>query len=181
MRRNLRIAGWLIAGALLCSPAIALATAAPKLKVTENRRYLQYENGKPFFYFGNRAWELFHRLNREEATPYLTNRAQKGFTVIQAVVLAQLGGLTVPNLRRLFESLPFTKLVPDQRLILNGPTTGGAKIRAARASDGSFALIYTPRGESFTLDKSVIKPNDKDRNDEDHQPKSPARVLGSPS
>jgi hypothetical protein len=36
-------------------------------------------------------------LNREEATQYLTNRAQKGFTVIQAVVLAQLGGLTVPN------------------------------------------------------------------------------------
>jgi len=27
----------------------------------------------------------------------LTNRAQKGFTVIQAVVLAQLGGLTVLN------------------------------------------------------------------------------------
>jgi hypothetical protein len=59
--------------------------------------------------------------------------------------------------RRLFESLPFTKLVPDQRIILNGPVSGGAKIRAARASDGSFALIYTPRGESFTLNKSIIK------------------------
>lgn len=33
----------------------------------------------------------------------------------------------------------------------------GAKIRAARASDGSFAIIYSPRGESFALDKSVIK------------------------
>ena len=61
------------------------------------------------------------------------------------------------HLRRLFEALPFTKLVPDQRLILNGPTTGGARIRAARASDGSFALIYSPRGESFTLNKNVIK------------------------
>ena len=49
------------------------------------------------------------------------------------------------------------KLTPDQQIILNGPTTGGAKIRAARASDGSFAIIYSPRGESFTLDKSVIK------------------------
>jgi hypothetical protein len=57
----------------------------------------------------------------------------------------------------LFESLPFTKLVPDQRIILNGSTTGGAKIRAARASDGTFAIIYSPRGESFTLDKSIIK------------------------
>ncbi|MGH7574497.1 MAG: glycoside hydrolase family 140 protein [Longimicrobiales bacterium] len=391
-----------------------------QLEVTENGRYLQYENGKPFFYLGDTAWELFHRLNREEATRYLTDRAEKSFTVIQAVVLAQLGGLTVPNaygnlplidgdparpneayfrhvdfivdlgaelgmfvgmlptwgsywapageavfnptnareygrflgeryrdrpiiwilggdrsiandeeraiidamaagltegdggahlktfhpigpglssiklhdapwldfnmfqsshaardhdnglyverdyaldpakptldgepryegipvgfynrgangierfgdydvrqaaywsllagacghtygnnniwqmyeagiggegdgarrdlfggpgsiiganvpwfealdhpgafqmrhVRRLFESLPFTKLVPDQQIILNGPTTGGAKIRAARASDGSFAIIYSPRGESFTLDKSVIR------------------------
>lgn len=391
-----------------------------QLEVTENGRYLQYENGKPFFYLGDTAWELFHRLNREEATRYLTDRAEKSFTVIQAVVLAQLGGLTVPNaygnlplidgdparpneayfrhvdfivdlgaelgmfvgmlptwgsywapageavfnptnareygrflgeryrdrpiiwilggdrsiandeeraiidamaagltdgdggahlktfhpigpglssiklhdapwldfnmfqsshaardhdnglyverdyvlepakptldgepryegipvgfynrgangierfddydvrqaaywsllagacghtygnnniwqmyeagiggegdgarrdlfggpgsiiganvpwfealdhpgafqmrhVRRLFESLPFTKLVPDQQIILNGPTTGGAKIRAARASDGSFAIVYSPRGESFTLDKSVIR------------------------
>src|SRR5499433_4451853 len=97
MKRNSRISAWLIAGALLLSPTSAFAAVAPKLKVTENRRYLQYENGKPFFYMGDTAWELFHRLNREEATHYLTNRSQKGFTVIQAVVLAQLGGLTVPN------------------------------------------------------------------------------------
>jgi len=417
---NVRIASWCIAGVLLFSPASAFAAVGGRLKVSENHRYLQYENGQPFFYLGDTAWELFHRLNREEATQYLTNRSQKGFTVIQAVVLAQLGGLTVPNpygdlpliegdparpneayfrhvdfivnkaeelgmfvgmlptwgsywasgkstftttnarqygrflghrykdkaiiwilggdrsitndaeravidalaaglgegdngahlktfhpvgpglssiklhnatwldfnmfqsshaardhdnglyvehdyalkpakptldgepryegipvgfylrgaggierfddydvrqaaywsllagacghtygnnniwqmfkpgtagpgdaargrdlfggpgsiiganipwsealdhpgafqmryVRRLFESLPFTKLVPDQRIILNGPTTGGAKLRAARASDGSFALIYSPRGESFTLDKSVIK------------------------
>ncbi|HEX2488600.1 MAG TPA: glycoside hydrolase family 140 protein [Blastocatellia bacterium] len=94
MKWDSRIAACLIATAVLFSPASAVA---PKLKITENRRYLQYENGKPFFYLGDTAWELFHRLNREEATQYLTNRAQKGFTVIQAVVLAQLGGLTVPN------------------------------------------------------------------------------------
>jgi hypothetical protein len=93
---NFCLAACCIATLLCCSPASAFA-AAPKLKVTENRRYLQYEDGKPFFYLGDTAWELFHRLNREEATQYLTNRAQKGFTVIQAVILAQLGGLTVPN------------------------------------------------------------------------------------
>jgi len=67
------------------------------------------------------------------------------------------GAFQMRYVRRLFESLPFTRLAPDQSIILNGPTTGGAKIRAARASDGSFAIIYSPRGESFTLDKSVIK------------------------
>ncbi|HMZ21004.1 MAG TPA: DUF4038 domain-containing protein, partial [Blastocatellia bacterium] len=92
-------------GLLLCLPANAFAAFADRLKVSENRRYLQHEDGKPFFYLGDTAWELFHRLNREEATQYLTNRAQKGFTVIQAVVLAQLGGLTVPNA---YGDLPLT-------------------------------------------------------------------------
>jgi len=94
--RNTQLAACCIAALLCYLPANTFA-AAPKLKVSENRRYLQYEDGKPFFYLGDTAWELFHRLNREEATQYLTNRAQKGFTVIQAVLLAQLGGLTVPN------------------------------------------------------------------------------------
>jgi hypothetical protein len=67
------------------------------------------------------------------------------------------GAFQMKYVRRLFEALPFTKLVPDQRIILNGPTGGSARIRAARASDGSFALIYTPRGEGFTLNKNVIK------------------------
>ncbi len=32
-----------------------------------------------------------------------------------------------------------------------------AKIRAAKSSDGSFAIVYSPYGESFTLDKSIVK------------------------
>lgn len=98
MRKLFQLAlSFAIASALLLTPAALFAQTLSKLRVTANRRYLQYENGKPFFYLGDTAWELFHRLNREEATQYLNNRAQKGFTVIQAVVLAQLGGLTVPN------------------------------------------------------------------------------------
>jgi len=68
-----------------------------QLKVSENGRFLEYEDGEPFFYLGDTAWELFHRLNREEADRYLRDRADKGFTVIQAVALAQLGGLNEPN------------------------------------------------------------------------------------
>ncbi|MCB0064433.1 MAG: DUF4038 domain-containing protein, partial [Caldilineaceae bacterium] len=67
------------------------------LQVTPNRRFLQYEDGTPFFYLGDTAWELFHRLTLAEADRYLTNRAAKGFTVIQAVALAELEGLTTPN------------------------------------------------------------------------------------
>ncbi|MEM6630273.1 MAG: glycoside hydrolase family 140 protein [Bacteroidota bacterium] len=67
------------------------------LDVSDTQRYLVREDGTPFFYLGDTAWELFHRLSAEEAEKYLRNRAAKGFTVIQAVVLAQLGGLAAPN------------------------------------------------------------------------------------
>lgn len=68
-----------------------------RLKVSENQRFLQFENGDPFFYLGETAWELFHRLSLEEAEFFLENRRQKGFTVIQAVLLAELDGLRTPS------------------------------------------------------------------------------------
>lgn len=78
---------------------VLCAALAPALilKVAPGGRHLQYADGRPFLYLGDTAWELFHRLNREEADLYLRNRAAKGFTVIQAVVLAEREGLTVPN------------------------------------------------------------------------------------
>ena len=68
-----------------------------KLKVSENKRFLQFEDGTPFFYLGDTGWELFHRLNKAETEKYLENRRKKGFTVIQAVALAELDGLNTPN------------------------------------------------------------------------------------
>lgn len=65
-----------------------------------NGHFLEYADGCPFFYLGDTTWELFHRLNREEANFYLEDRARKGFTVIQAVVLAKLDGLNTPNAYR---------------------------------------------------------------------------------
>jgi len=73
------------------------APTLPPLKVADGNRFLVDAQGKPFFYLGDTAWELFHRLNREEATRYLEDRARKGFTVIQAVALAELDGLNDPN------------------------------------------------------------------------------------
>ncbi|MFN0106673.1 MAG: glycoside hydrolase family 140 protein [Bryobacteraceae bacterium] len=71
--------------------------AQPKLRVSDNRRFLITSDGRPFFYLGDTAWELFHRLNREDATHYLEHRARHGYTVIQAVALAELDGLNDPN------------------------------------------------------------------------------------
>jgi hypothetical protein len=71
--------------------------ALPRLKVSENHRFLVTAEGRPFFWLGDTAWELFHRLNREEAVHYLSRRAAQGFTVIQAVALAEIDGLNTPN------------------------------------------------------------------------------------
>jgi hypothetical protein len=81
----------------LCSFLLITITALGQLRVSENKRYLVTADGKPFFWLGDTAWELFHRLTREEAEKYLKNRSEKGFTVIQAVALAELDGLHDPN------------------------------------------------------------------------------------
>ncbi len=73
------------------------ATEQSRLVISENGHYLQYSDGTPFFYLGDTAWELFHRLNREEADKYLKDRAEKGFNVIQAVALAEIDGVDIPN------------------------------------------------------------------------------------
>lgn len=76
---------------------LVMLTAHTQLKVSSDGRYLQTTDNRPFFWLGDTAWELFHRLTREEADHYLQDRAKKGFTVIQAVVLAELDGLNTPN------------------------------------------------------------------------------------
>lgn len=68
-----------------------------RLRVAPGGRYLEREDGTPFFYLGDTAWELFHRTTREEVDLYLANRAAKGFTVVQAAILYEVGGLDDPN------------------------------------------------------------------------------------
>lgn len=84
---------------LMLSLALVLLVkdAVSQLRVSDNGRFLVTADGRPFFWLGDTAWELFHRLTREEAEKYLKDRAAKGFTVIQAVVLAELDGLRDPN------------------------------------------------------------------------------------
>ncbi|BET68848.1 glycoside hydrolase family 140 protein [Opitutales bacterium ASA1] len=84
----------LILAALAFSTSFA---SAQHLVVSPDARYLQRADGTPFIWIGDTAWELFHRLDREEAAHYLQRRAAQGFTVIQAVALAENDGLRVPN------------------------------------------------------------------------------------
>lgn len=75
-----------------------------QVTVSANKRHLITADGKPFFWLGDTGWELFHKLNKEEATDYFKKRAEQGFNVIQAVALAELDGLRSPNA---YGNLPF--------------------------------------------------------------------------
>jgi hypothetical protein len=98
---------------LLCAILVCATVGAaelPRLAVSPNHRFLitqTPDQAQPFFWLGDTAWELFHRLNRDEALLYLNTRAKQGFNVIQAVAIAELDGHTVTNA---YEHLPFTNL-----------------------------------------------------------------------
>jgi hypothetical protein len=79
----------------------------------QNSHYLAYTDGTPFFWLGDTGWELFHRLKREEAQLYLRDRADKGFTVIQAVLLSEFDGLKIPNIYGDLPLMDGNPLKPD--------------------------------------------------------------------
>lgn len=71
--------------------------AASRLVVSPNRRHLQREDGTPFFYLADTAWELLHRLDKADTEHYLTARASQGFTAVQTVILGERDGLRTPT------------------------------------------------------------------------------------
>ena len=56
------------------------------LQVSEENRTLQHKDGTGFFWMADTAWDLY-RLEREDISKYMKDRAKKKFTVIQAVAM----------------------------------------------------------------------------------------------
>ena len=74
-----------------------------KLCVSENNRFLQYENGDPFFWLGETAWLLPSRSNRDEVGYFMGETAKYGYNVVQISILHSLdasnayGHFALPN------------------------------------------------------------------------------------
>ena len=83
--------------------------ALPRIVVHPDGHLLAGEDGSPFFWLGDTAWQLIQELTREECSYYLQTRASQGFTVIQTVVLAEFGGVKQPTTTGL---LPFADQDP---------------------------------------------------------------------
>jgi hypothetical protein len=82
---------------LLAGCAAQPGSGSGGLRISADGRHVVEADGRPFFWLADTAWELLHRLNEEETELYLEDRRRKGFNVVQTVILAELGGLRVPN------------------------------------------------------------------------------------
>ena len=58
-----------------------------KLRVSDNQRFLQHENGAPFFWLGETGWLLPERTDRAEAAYYLQRCREAGYNVVQVQVI----------------------------------------------------------------------------------------------
>jgi len=59
-----------------------------RIKVSPSKRYLIYDNGDPFFYLGDTAWEITWKSYKEQVLQYISDRKSKGFSVIQVVAFS---------------------------------------------------------------------------------------------
>lgn len=58
-----------------------------KLRVSDNSRFLQHENGAPFFWLGETAWLMPERLDRAEVDYYLQRAREAGYNMAQIQVI----------------------------------------------------------------------------------------------
>lgn len=92
---------------LLTNQSLIAQKITGPIQVHPNGRFLMTAENEPFFWMADTAWELFHRLDKQEAIKYLDKRKEQGFNVVQAVVLAELDGISTPNANG---DLPFLDL-----------------------------------------------------------------------
>ena len=60
------------------------------------------------------------------------------------------------HLRARLESRPLPGRIPDPTLVPGDPPKGLGHIATTRASDGSYAMVYSPSGKSIRVDAGKI-------------------------
>lgn len=140
--------------------------------------------GEPFFWLGDTAWPLFAEYTRAEAERYLSDRAARGFTVIQGVLawgggtgfeakapgpnyagdLPWLAGPAEPN-PCYFEHVDrLVAFAADQGLVLAILPTWGYYVNDVGTIDEAGALAYGRwLGERYRSAPNIIWVNGGDR------------------
>jgi hypothetical protein len=108
--------GCFVAGLAACGQG-AESKTLPRLRVAENQRFLATDEGRPFFWLADTAWQLIHDLDAEEMRRYFADRRDRGFNVVQTVVLAE-HRFDQPNA---FGHMPIEPGRPDRPIVADGP------------------------------------------------------------
>ena len=139
------------------------------IEVSENQRFLTHQGGKPFFYLGDTAWELFHRLDQDEAKLWQMYDHKKRSPINMPLMdwqdaIHQPGSSQMIHAKRLLLSRPYFTRIPatDQVLIpheVNTAVPGRGEYRfvATADTDSTYILVYTPVGRAFSVRTSYIR------------------------
>jgi hypothetical protein len=91
------------------------------------------------------SWNLWHCGERNDLAPFSIPEAfYEGF------------GTQIGYLGKLLGSYSMLVREPNQKLLVNNTTIGLDRIVACTATDKSYAMVFTPHGEPFTVDLSFI-------------------------
>ncbi len=89
-----------VEGALWSAPPTGRIVASP------NGHFLQYEDGRPFFWLADTAWLMFSKLSPQETETYLEDRRRKGFNVVQVMLLRGTDAMGTDASRALIDGDP---------------------------------------------------------------------------
>jgi len=68
-----------------------------KLTIHKESKMFMHEDGTPFFYLGDTAWDLVAYLTKDEIKAYMSIRAKQGFTAIQCYLLGNTATVAFQN------------------------------------------------------------------------------------
>lgn len=94
-----------------------------QLKVmADNPHYITYQDDTPFFWLADTGWEMLHRLSREEIKKYMDDRSEKGFNVIQTVIISEF--IHMDKATNYYNDSIFINENPEKPAIIKGNNPG---------------------------------------------------------
>jgi len=137
------------------------------LKVSDNNRFLVYEDGTPFFPMGDAGWKLPWGLNRQEAPNYLQIRKDQKFNVIYTVAFP-MDIYDQHEITNVYGDQPFVivsgKFDPTQPITTSGNDPNNATqydywdnleyVIDTAATKGLYVGLLPCWGDSFVVDDS---------------------------
>lgn len=84
-----------------------------RLVISSNNRYLQFENGRPFFWLGDTGWLVPQHLDRAEVEYYFNKCRRAGYNIVQIQVMDAVPSYNIYGQQSLPYGWDFTKADPE--------------------------------------------------------------------